>query len=377
MEHKQDLIVETPFLGLASPDIRDEDIAAVAEVLKSGMLVQGKEVAKFEAAVSDFIGVKHAICVANGTATMHLSLVAMGIGPEDEVIVPAFSYIATANVVELVGATPVFVDIDLKTFNIDVNSIEAVITSKTKAIIPVHEFGLAADIFRIKEIAQKHNLLLLEDAACALGATDKGQFTGSFGLAGSFSLHPRKAVTSGEGGIITTNNDDLANKLRVLRNHGIEMRAGEMDFVAAGFNYRLTDFQAALVNSQFKRLPDTLYYKKNLASIYFNELNTDRIILPTVPEGKEHTWQTFHVILQDDVDRATLIANLRTVGIGTNYGAQCISAQTFYVNKYGGNAEINYPNAYRAYTKGLAIPIYEKLTKEQIAFIANKINKFV
>ena len=175
----------------------------------------------------------------------------LGIGAGDEVIVPAFSYVATANVVEIVGAKCVFVDVERDTFNIDVSKIERAITPRTKAIIPVHEFGLACDISELMKIAEKHNLFVIEDAACALGATENEKFVGTFGQVGSFSLHPRKAVTSGEGGILTTDDDDLAEKFRVLRNHGISMQNGKMDFVAAGFNYRMTDFQAALVRGQF------------------------------------------------------------------------------------------------------------------------------
>ena len=187
------------FIPLMIPDIQQQDIDAVVKVLQSGMLIQGAKVKELENNIAKYLGVKHAIAVANGTASLHLALIALGIGKGDEVIVPAFSYIATANVVELVGATPIFVDIDIKTFNINTNLIEKAITAKTKAILPVHEFGLACDITKVCELAKKHNLLVIEDAACALGARENGKFTGTFGNVGSFSFHPRKAVTSGEG----------------------------------------------------------------------------------------------------------------------------------------------------------------------------------
>jgi len=182
---------------LMIPFITDADILAVTEVLQSGMLIQGKHVAILENKISQIAQVEQAIAVSNGTATMHLVLIALGIGKGDEVIVPAFSYVATANVVELVGATPIFVDIDLDTFNIDVSKIKSAITNNTKAIIPVHEFGLASNISEIMAIAVENNLFVIEDAACALGAKENNQPVGSFGIAASFSLHPRKSVTSG------------------------------------------------------------------------------------------------------------------------------------------------------------------------------------
>jgi perosamine synthetase len=346
----------------------------VNAVLRSGMLVQAHNVKAFEDAIAAYTHAGYAAAVSNGTATMHLALIALGIGKGDEVIVPAFSYVATANVVELVGATPVFVDIDSNTFNIDVTQIEAKITPRTKAIIPVHEFGLACDIEAVMQIAQKHKLHVIEDAACALGATQNGQFVGSFGVFGSFSFHPRKAVSSGEGGIVTTSSAELYRKICILRNHGVEMVDGKMEFVEAGFNYRMTDFQAALVNSQFLRFPSIIDYKRSLAEVYFNEITSTGFQLPVVPADRPHTWQTFHVLTDDGIDRDQLIVTLKEAGIGTNYGAQCIPAQVFYQNKYKLDAQGEFPNAYRAFKKGLALPIYEKLTKEQIQYISKTIN---
>lgn len=365
------------FIPLASPDINDADIAAVVRVLKTGMLVQGVEVETLEKKIAERIGVKHCIAVSNGTATMHLSLLTLGIGPGDEVIVPAFSYIATANVVELTGATPVFVDIDIETFNINVASIERHITSRTKAIIPVHEFGLAADISAIMEIAQKYQLYIIEDAACALGAKENNKSVGSFGKAGSFSLHPRKAISSGEGGLITTDDEEMAKQLRSLRNHGIEYKNGKMDFVMAGYNYRMTDFQAALVNSQLDRLNEILEYKQKLASVYFNEINSSLVQLPFIPEGKTHTWQTFHILLAETLKQDKVIARLKEEGIGSNYGAQCIPAQSFYLDKYKLDSVNLFPNAFRAYTQGLALPVYEKLNERDISRISKVINSLL
>ena len=366
---------QAPFIPLAKPDIREEDIELVNNVLRSGMLVQGVYVEKLEKAFAEYHGVGHAIALSNGTATLHLALKVLGIGPGDEVIVPAFSYVATANVVELVGATCVFVDIDLDTFNIDTKRIEEKITPKTKAIIPVHEFGLACDIEAVCALAEKHNLHVIEDAACALGARQNKKLVGTFGVMGSFSLHPRKSITSGEGGILLTHDDAIATKLRQIRNHGIQLTNGQMDFVEAGFNYRMTDFQAALAWSQFQRFEDILAYKNELAAHYFKALTNSKTKLPSVPPDRNHTWQTFHVLLQEGADQKQIMEKLRAENIGSNYGAQCIPAQTYYQNRYGLDAAALFPNAYNAYTKGLAIPLYERLTREDILHIAKIVNK--
>jgi perosamine synthetase len=364
-------------IPLAKPNIPEEAKQKVLEVLNSGMLVQGKEVLTFEEKVATFLNVKHAICVSSGTATLHLSLIALNIGHGDEVIVPAFSYVATANVIELVGAKPVFVDIDINTFNIDITKIETAITPKTKAIMPVHEFGLASDISQIVDLANKHKLFVIEDAACALGAQENSQFVGSFGNLGSFSFHPRKAITSGEGGIVTTNDDSLAKEIRILRNHGIEIVDGEMDFVRAGYNYRMTDIQAALVSSQFDNIDSSLNYKQQLADIYFNEINNSKLILPIIPDYKNHTWQTFHVMLENEKIRNELISYLKNNGIMTNYGAQCIPSMTFYQDKYGYDSPSEYSNSYKAYKNGIAVPLYDLLTTDDIQYISKTLNNFL
>jgi len=363
------------FIPLARPDINADDIKAVTDVLETGMLVQGPQVANLETNAADFLGADFVVAVSNGTATLHLSLIALGIKAGDEVIVPALSYIATANVVELVGATPVFVDIDLQTFNIDVSKIEAAITKKTKAIIPVHEFGLACDIEAIMKIAAAHKLFIIEDAACALGAKQNGKSVGTFGDFGSFSFHPRKAISSGEGGLVTTGDSKKADRIRTLRNHGIEMIGTKMEFVEPGYNYRMTDFQAALVGNQFKRLTQTLVYKNELATTYSSLIKNSKIILPFKPHDRNHTWQTYHVILDESISRDKAIQDLKEKNIGTNYGAQCMPAQKFYQNKYHLNCEVLFPNAMKAYQNGLAIPLYEKLTHKDISYIAEQLNR--
>ena len=362
-------------IPLASPDIRQSDVDLVKNVLMSGMLVQGKFVAQLENEISKISQSNNSIALSNGTATMHLALVSLGIGKGDEVIVPAFSYVATANVVEIVGAKPVFVDINSDTFNIDVNKIEDSITSKTKAIIPVHEFGLACEIDKIMTLAKKYNLFVIEDAACALGATINDQPVGSFGDFASFSLHPRKSITSGEGGVLNVKDSEKANKIRQLRSHGIEIIDGKMEFVEAGYNYRMTDFQAALAVGQLSRFKETLVKKSELAQVYFGHITNDKIKLPIIPKNCSHTWQSFHIIIDDSIEQANVINLLKKEGIGVNYGAQCIPSQKYYKSKYGFDASKFFPNAYRAYSKGIVLPLYEKLNTENILYISKKVNE--
>ena len=223
-------------------------------------------------------------------------------------------------------------------------------------------------------IAKKYKLFVIEDAACALGAQENGQFAGTFGDVGSFSFHPRKAITSGEGGMLITNNDRLASKLRILRNHGIEIQGSKMEFVEAGFNYRLTDFQAALVNSQFQRLDAILEYKNALSKIYLKELfGNKHFQLPQFGNNKKHTWQSFHILLDEKTDRTHLIEHLKQAGIGVNYGAQCMPYQQFYQKKYNLNCEALYPAALKAYKKGLVLPLYERLSEADVRSVIKEL----
>jgi perosamine synthetase len=365
------------FIPLAKPNIIEQDIQLVSDVLRSGMLVQGKYVQALENSFTDLTQAKYASALSNGTATLHLALITLGIKAGDEVIVPAFSYIATANVVELVGATPIFVDIDINTFNIDVTKIEAAITNKTKAIIPVHEFGLAADIGAIMKIAEQHKLYVIEDSACALGAKYKGQHVGSFGAFGSFSLHPRKAISSGEGGVLICNDKNLDDKVKILRNHGVEMIDGKMAFTEFGYNYRMTDFQAALVYSQMERLQASITHKEALSKIYFSELDTQFIQVPLIPGYTTHTWQTYHIVLDEKFNRDEIIQKLREKNIGVNYGAQCMPYMQVYQKKYQLDCAALFPNALRAYQFGLALPIYDLLKTEQIKYISSILSQLL
>lgn len=359
-------------IPLTSPSISEADIDTVVGVLRSGMLVQGEHVTALERDVAKYLDIRNVVAVSNGTATLHLALLSLGIGPGDEVIVPAFSYVATANVVEIVGARCVFVDVEADSCNIDIAKVPEAVTDRTRAMIPVHEFGLACDISPLVDLAAANNIPIIEDAACALGTTRDNRLVGTFGRVGSFSLHPRKAVTSGEGGLLVTDDDALAEQFRIMRNHGIQMRDERMHFVAAGFNYRMTDFQAALVRGQFARLDEILDRRNELADIYFDALaGAQNITLPVRPRDARHTWQTFHVMLAEEIDRDSMIDLLKDRGIGTNYGAQCIPAQDYYQKNYASDSREMFPNAWRAYRQGLALPMYANLSATEARQVAH------
>lgn len=361
-------------IRLCEPEIDDAELKAVCEVLKSGYLVQGKFVRQFEEKIEAYLNINHAIAVSNGTAALHLALISLGIGHGDEVIVPDFTFPATANVVELVGAKPIFVDIGLETFNIDVAKIEAKINKNTKAIIPVHEFGLAANLNDILAISEKHGIKVVEDAACALGTTYNKGFVGTIGDIGCFSLHPRKAITTGEGGIITTNNSEIASKLRILRNHGITINDEAVDFVQAGFNYRMTDIQGALGNAQIEKLDSIIKRRRELADLYFKGLSSNKnLLLPDKHKDIGHIYQTFYVILNSSLNRNSVMQELKRHSIECNYGAYPLHSLSYYKNKYSYDPS-EYINSIVAYKQGIALPLHSRLSDTDVEYVIDKIN---
>ena len=360
-------------IRLAKPYIPQTAIEKVAEVLKSGNLAQGEYVKKFESALQDYLGIKHAIIVSSGTAALHLSLMALDISSGDEVIVPAFTFPATANAVELLKAKPLLVDISLGDFCIDASKIEETITDKTKAIMPVHEFGQAAEMDRICSIAKKHNLKIIEDAACALGAEYNNKKVGTIGKLGCFSFHPRKMITTGEGGAVVTNDNELAEKVRSLRNHGISVNNGKYEFVYVGANYRMTDFQAVLGIFQIARIEKIINRRIQQARRYDEKLSKIDWIKTSVElENRKAIYQTYHVVVGGKIGRGNLVSSLKNVGIETNLGAQALNCLAYYKNKYD-YKEAAFPNATKAFNHGLALPIGNHLTDKDIDFIVRKI----
>ena len=233
---------------------------------------------------------------------------------------------------------------------------------------------MPCEILKIIDLAEKYNLKVIEDAACALGAKYKNQHVGTFGDAGSFSLHPRKAITSGEGGLITTNNTALNKKLRILRSHGYNEEI--KDFSEAGFNYRITDFQAALVTSQFTRLDEQIVKKRELVKQY-NSMLSSKIQKPVDPDNCYHAFQSYHIVLDEKTDRNEIIQKLRKIGIGTNYGAQCIPETAFYKKKYKNNSSKKFKNALRAFNTGLVLPLYASLKSKDISYVCDNLNSII
>lgn len=352
-------------IKLSTPNIEGAAIEAMVEVVKSGQLVHGEECLKFESELCEYLGIEHALVVSNGTAALHLALLALDIGHGDAVLVPDFTYPATGNVVSVSGAKVVPVDVDSETYCIDVDSLERIVTSwqgpeNLRAIMPVHEFGYPADMERINQIAKRHQLSVVEDAACAIGATINGKKMGTFGDIGCFSFHPRKTLTTGEGGLVVTNNDELADRIRRFRNHGMERTERGMKFFFPGLNYRLTNFQAALGRQQLPSLDAWISKRKDLAKSYRNALqpiaDAGKIRLPADNLG--HSWQTFMIVLADKYDRDLLTKDLRDLGIETSLGAQSLTTLDIYpgVDVNGVSKLVGH----ELFKQGLALPFCEK-----------------
>jgi perosamine synthetase len=339
---------------------------AVAAVLRSGWLMQGPRVEAFEQALAAYVGARHAVATNSCTTALHLALLLLDVGPGDEVIVPSLSFVATANAVLYCGATPRFADIDSRTFNLDPASVERVVTRKTKAILPVDQIGLPADYGRLTRIASAHRLPVLEDAACALGAVYRGRKLGSFSKLTCFSFHPRKIITTGEGGMITTNDDALAARARVLRSQGAVRSKREAElFAEIGFNYRMTDLQAAVGLEQLKRLDELIAARRRLARRYHDSLFSLRgLILPAAPAGAVHTYQSYMVRVTPDAreGRDSVLAALQQAGIGAKAGITAIHLEPPYRRRFG---RIKLPVTEQVAREGLLLPLYPTMTQAE------------
>ena len=360
-------------IWLARPQLGEPELREIEDVLASGQLTQGPAVAEFERLVAERVGTAHAVAVTSATTALHLSLAALRVGPGDEVLVPDFTFPATANVVVQQGATPVLVDIDIETFAIDPDDLAARLTPRTRAIIPVHPFGLPADMDAVTTIADGAGVPVIEDAACALGATYRGRAAGALGRAGCFSFHPRKSITTGEGGMVTTDDPAFADDLRLLRSHGGVRANGRFTFQAAGFNYRLSDILAAVGVAQMRRLDDLLAGRRRIAAWYEERLgDQERLRLPVTPEQCTHTYQSFVVLLDEDVNRDSIIAGLRDEGIETTLGTYALHAQPFFASRLdlrGGDR----PASYRAYQGSLALPLHPGLSEGDVDMVSSRL----
>ena len=372
------------FILYGRQSINEQDIEAVVNVLKSDYLTTGPKIAEFERKVADYTGAKYAVAIANGTAALHAACYAAGIGEGDEVITTPITFAASSNCVLYCGGTPVFADINPETYNISSVDIERKITSKTKAIIAVHFTGQPCEMDQIHEIADKHNLIVIEDGAHALGAVYKGKRVGTLSDMTTFSFHPVKHITTGEGGMILTDNPKLYERLKLFRTHGITREENLLtkndgpwyyEQRDLGFNYRITDIQCALGTSQMDRLPGFLEKRKKIAEQY-NEAfaGNNQIQLPYQKEGCDNAWHLY-VIRVKNGNRKEVFEKLRAAGIGVNVHYIPVYQHPYY--RSHGYAQVVCPNAEEYYKECISLPMYPDLKEEEQEYVIKKVLEYV
>lgn len=386
-------------IPIARPYLDEHEEGAVKEVIRSGWVSQGPVCAKFEHALARFVGVRHGRAVNSGTSAIHLALLACGVQPGDEVIIPAFTCVATLNPLEHIGARPVPVDIDLTTFGLDASRLSAALTPRTRAIIIVHLFGQAAHSNALLQYAQQHGLRVIEDAALGLGARVGVQPVGSSGDVACLSFHPRKMITTGEGGMLLTNSDEIAERVTALRNYGASVPAWKRHtgnlfmlpiYEHAGYNYKLTDLQAGIGLEQVRKLPTILQMRREIAQRYNESLaDLEWLQLPIEPAGETHAYQSYVCLLQppgtaNDQESLETVTRLRERfwqhlferGIASVQGAQAMPTIDYYQRTYGWNAA-DFPMALWADRASVALPIYPGLTEDEQMYVVESIRSFV
>jgi dTDP-4-amino-4,6-dideoxygalactose transaminase len=373
-------------IPITKPVFGDEEASALLQPLESGWVVQGPQVREFEQRFGRFTGAPACVAASSCTTALHLAVAALGLTSGDEVIVPAFTWVATPNVVEYMGATPIFCDIRLTDFNLDVSQLESLVTSRTVGIIPVHLFGLCCDMDAVLAFARRRGLWVVEDAACGFGARINGRHAGTFGDAGCFSFHPRKAITTGEGGMITTARDDLAAMTRSLRDHGATRsdrdRHGASgafllaDYPLLGFNYRMTDLQGALGCAQMNRADWVLRERRRVAARYDAALqDVEWLRLPAASDSFAHGYQAYVCLFEPERPalsnvaalherRNALMAALEGEGIATRQGTHAAALVDYYARRYHLTPD-HFPNAWIADRVSLTLPLYPTMTEAE------------
>jgi dTDP-4-amino-4,6-dideoxygalactose transaminase len=372
-------------IPIAAPCMGDEEWQALREPIESGWVTQGPKVAAFESAFASRHSVKYAIAVTSATTGLHLALAALEIGPGDEVIVPAFTWVATANVAVYCGATPVFADVDRWTFNVTADEVARRVTPRTRAVIAVHLFGLCADVDAIRAVLPK-GVAVIEDAACAAGAALRGRSAGALGDLGVFSFHPRKSITTGEGGMVTTNNDRLAESVRMMRNHGASVSEEERhrgprpyllpDFDMLGFNYRMTDLQGAIGLVQLGKLDKFIDERARLASRYRKELaDLAWLHLPDEPDHGRHAWQAFVTYVDPKTapkPRNDIMEYLQQRGVATRPGTHAVHMLGYYRKKFGYRPD-DLPVARDCERCSMAIPFHNRMSEDDYRYVVQQI----
>jgi len=375
-------------IQIAVPNLGSEEIQAIQGPINTGWLTQGPYVKEFEKAFAEKHKVNHALATTSCTTALHLMLAAAGIGPGDEVIVPSFTWVSTANAVLYCGATPIFVDIDLDTFNISLSETVMKVTTKTKAVIVVDLFGLCVDVRKFKETLGS-DILIFEDAACAAGASLNGEMAGSVSDAAAFSFHPRKSITTGEGGMLTTQNETIAKIAEKMRNHGAEVSEEERhngpapyllpEFNLLGYNYRMTDLQGAIGVEQLKKLDVFIDERDKQANYYLEQLSDiDWLVLPSKPSNGTHAWQAY-VTRVNSPDAANLrnqvMQSMEANAIATRPGTHAIHLLGYYAKKYGFKPQ-DFPNSLAASETSMAIPLHNQLSREDQDRVIAVLRKF-
>jgi dTDP-4-amino-4,6-dideoxygalactose transaminase len=362
-------------IPINKPQIGEEEVQAVVKVLRSGILTSGlgagPEVTRLEQDFAKFVDVKHAVAVNTGTAALHSAIMACGVKHGDEVILPSFTFVATAEAVVLAAGKPVFADIDAKTYNLSSTAVEKLITKKTKAILPVDLYGFSANMKPLREIAEKHGLALIEDAAQAHGATYAGKPAGSFADVACWSLYASKNMTTGEGGLVTTNDDQVDETLRMIRTHGEKAKYASL---ILGNNYRMSEMQAAIGNVQLEKLPSFLAKRRRNAQQLTKLLEkSNKLILPYESKDQQHSWYLYTARLDDgsEAERNTILEELKKQEIGAEaYYVNPVHLMPFYRENFGGPA---LPETEKAAKQVFSLPIHPTVTAEQIEYIGKTV----